>query len=145
MNIGEKFYCSSCLTELCDEQVCPFCGYDPSGIPDPDALEEGTLLNGIQYQLGAVKMRTENCITYGAFDYIRQKTLFIKEYFPADLATREISQTDRIVVLKENTAAFETGEKKFIVLEDEDCDIFQENGTVYLAGLFRHMNNSASY
>ncbi len=139
MNIGEKFFCSSCLVELRDEMICPICGHNPAGISEPDVLEEGTLLNGIQYQLGAVRRRTNNYIMYGAFNYISQKTIFIKEYFPACLAKRDISRSDQIIVSKENMKAFEDGKRDFIVLAEDDCHIFQENGTVYLAGFFRHL------
>ena len=115
MNIGEKFFCSSCLVVLCDELICPICGYDPAGIPEPDVLEEGTLLNGIQYQIGAVRSRTKNYIMYGAFNYISRKTIFVKEFFPAGLAARDIFQSEQIIVLKENMAAFENEKRNFIL------------------------------
>lgn len=133
MNIGEKFYCSRCLEELCDEMICPFCGYDPAGISEPDVLEEGTLLNGIQYQLGAVKSRSDNCVIYGAFNYLGQHPAFIKEYYPVGLATRDVTRSDQILVLKEHMEAFEKGKKYFIAFGQKDCDMFEENGTVYLA------------
>lgn len=132
MNIGEKFYCSSCLAELSDEKICPFCGYDPAGKTDPDALEEGTLLNGMQYQLGAVRCRSENSIEYGAFDYVRQRTVFIKEFFPVRLAKRDCTESDTVTVRETDSALFEKRKKDFLASHKEYSEILEENGTVYV-------------
>jgi len=132
MNIGEKFYCSSCLARLPDEMICPVCGYDPSTVPDPEVLEEGTLLGGIQYQLGSVKNRTKNSIIYGAFDYIRQQMLFIGEYYPVDFAMRKSDRNGEVIVPEEYEERFERGKRKFICLAKKYGEVFEENHTVYV-------------
>lgn len=132
MNIGERFYCSSCLAQLHDEMVCPVCGHNPSAVPESDALAEGTLLKDMRYQLGAVKSRTEESIIYGAFDYIRQQVLFIGEYYPTDLAGREDDGDGGVMVPEENAGEFEEGKRRFICLARGNGEIFEENHTVYL-------------
>ncbi len=132
MNIGERFYCSSCLARIPDEMICPVCGYDPSAVTDPDVLEEGTVLGGIQYQLGTVKSRTKNCIIYGAFDYIRQQMLFIGEYYPTELVKRDNDRNVRVTVPEEYGERFEAGKKKFICLAERYGEAFEENHTAYL-------------
>lgn len=135
MNIGERFYCSSCLAELSDEMICPVCGYDPAGAADPDVLKEGTLLKGIQYQVGAVNRRTRNYIVYGAFDYLRLRMVFVWEYFPLDLVMRAPSGNGRVTVLNDALADFETGKRRFICSTVGYGEWFRENNTVYLVFL----------
>ena len=135
MNIGERFYCSVCLVRLPDEMICPACGHDPSAVPEPDVLEEGTLLGGIQYQLGAVKNKTKNSIIYGAFDYIRQQMLFIGEYYPSDLAVRDKNRDGGVIVPAEYEERFEKGKRKFIGLASKYGEVFEENHTAYLVFL----------
>ena len=82
MNIGEHFFCSSCMIELKDEGKCNRCRYDPSKEADPNALEEGTLLQGIRFQIGAVQKKTDMYYIYGAYDYLRQRPVYIYELYP---------------------------------------------------------------
>ena len=115
-----------------DEMICPVCGYDPSAVPAPDALEEGTLLKGRQYQLGVMKSRTKNGILYGAFDYTGQQPLFIGEFFPADLAMRDIAGDGMVIVPEENAERFDKRKREFICSAEGYEEVFRENNTVYL-------------
>ena len=82
MNIGEKFYCSRCMAELKEEGKCNSCDYNPSESADPCALEEGALLKGIRFQIGAVRERTDMYYIYGAYDYLKQEPVYILEIYP---------------------------------------------------------------
>ena len=89
MNIGEKFYCSKCMREIESEEICPYCGYDHSKENGPKMLEEGTLLHGGRYQIGAVIGSGGFGITYAAWDLVLNRPAAIKEYFPEDLCSRD--------------------------------------------------------
>lgn len=133
MNIGEKFYCSRCLTELDDEKPCNICGYDPRNCVDifPNALEEGTTLQNMRFHIGAVRRKLKGGYVYGAYDYDRQKPTYIFEYFPAIGLMRD-EFSSKVIVMPENEAEFEHGRKKLLSLVSFRRRIFSENNTLYI-------------
>lgn len=129
MNIGEHFYCSRCMTELAEEGKCIKCGYDPCGKIDLNALEEGTLLQGVRFQIGAVQAKTDRYYYYGAYDYLKQKPVSIWELFPC-VAVKRI---DDIVSAEPGV------ERQFSKLKEKTMsalsayyESFEENNTVYV-------------
>lgn len=133
MNIGEKFYCSRCLAELDDEKPCSKCGYDPRLGSDnfPNAMEEGTTLQDMRFHVGAVRRRLKSGYIYGAYDYVRQKTAYIFEYFPAMGLIRD-EDTGEVIVPCEHKEEFERGMKKLLSSTSLRRKIFSENNTLYI-------------
>ena len=133
MNIGERFYCSRCLTELDDEKLCIRCGYDPSVDSDifPDALEEGTTLNDMRFHVGAVRRRLKSGYVYGTYDYGRQKPAYIFEYFPKIGLIRD-EYSGEVIVSPENETEFERGFKNLLSSASSRRKFFRENNTLYI-------------
>ena len=141
MNIGERFYCSRCLKELYsesgDEVKCTKCGYDPfdsgSNI-DKHALDEGTILNNMRFQIGAVRRKTKSGYIYGAFDYVKQRPVYIFEYFPNAKLNLERDNLSgcKIIIPDECRNEFSRGKKFLINTLNNHHKIFEENDTLYI-------------
>ncbi len=131
MNIGERFYCSRCLKELKDEGVCAGCGYDPSAPPVPDALEEGTLLDGGRFQIGAVRQRCRMGFLYGAYDHAGQRPLYLFEFFPGQYCARAAPYATAVVVTKGHEVTFDQTREKLIQALRSFYNVFEENSTFY--------------
>ena len=133
MNIGERFYCSRCLAKLDDEKPCWRCGYDPRDCAEifPEALEEGTTLQGMRFHVGAVRRRLKCGYIYGAYDYDRQKPTYIFEYFPATGLIRD-DFTGKVIVPSGHEEEFEQGKKKLLESSSLRRIIFNENNTLYI-------------
>lgn len=133
MNIGERFYCSRCLAELKDDAACNICGYDPRNCENtfPDALEEGTTLHNMRFHVGAVRRKIKSGYVYGAYDYYKQKPVYIFEYFPAIGLTRD-DNTGQVIILPEHEAEFERGRKKLLLSVRLRRRFFSENNTLYI-------------
>lgn len=114
MNIGENYYCSRCFLPLADEGICPACGYDPEHPAAFHALEEGTLLGGGRYQIGAVITQTDQAVIYGAWDHRTSKPVFVKEFFPKEMAKRDCRVKDTITVKREEKQSYDTGLNLFL-------------------------------
>ena len=132
MNIGEDFYCSRCLQNLDQEQICDACGYDPSSPVLKNALEEGTLICEKRFQIGAVNKRLNPGFLYGAYDFLKQEPVFIFEFFPENLSERDAVSGTSVKIPKEKEEQFRN-----------DCchlekglahyyEIFRDNETFYL-------------
>ena len=132
MNIGEKFYCSRCLTELIEEEHCLKCGYSSFSQSDELALEEGTTLKNMRFHIGAVRKKLKHGYVYGAFDYINQKPVYIFEYFPAFTIGRD-SESETVVIVPENLEIeFENGKAKIKAGLSSHHKTFAENNTLYV-------------
>lgn len=131
MNIGEKFYCSRCLAELHDEIICPKCGHDPRSTDDEYALEEGTTLKAMRFHVGAIRKKLKCGYFYGAFDYFREKPVYIFEYFPALGLKREEDSGSRVIIPERCQAEFEEGMRKLMAGLKCHHNIFCENNTLY--------------
>lgn len=115
MNIGERFYCSRCLREVEDEELpCPYCGYESEGRTDPKMLEEGTLLNNLRYQVGAVIGAGGFGITYAAWDLVLDQPAAVKEYYPAGICGRDTKHDDSIITSPGSEALYMLGLMRFI-------------------------------
>lgn len=145
MNIGEKYYCSSCLRTLEDEHViCPYCGYDPSSETAPSVLEENVLLNNGRYLVGAVLGTGGFGITYAGWDLVMDGPVAIKEFFPSSICDRDIRQDYRVIVHEDNRQIFNIGLLRFnrearILVSLQNIknvvsayDWFEENNTAYI-------------
>ena len=137
MNIGEHFYCSRCLRELYsesgDEVKCTRCGYDPFDFDfDSNALEEGTTLDKMRFQIGAVRRKTKSGYVYGAFDYVKQRPVYIFEYFP-DLNLGRDNLSGCEVIVPDNCKDKFSRDRKFLINSlNNHHKIFEENNTLYV-------------
>lgn len=144
MNLGEVYYCSRCMREMEEEGICPACGYNPNQPAIPGALEEGTLLNGGRYQLGAVIGEGGFGITYAAWDHVLQIPVAVKEYVPKGYGERDTTRDDTLRACQGAEQIYQKGLQRFRrearilatlgeikgVVAVRDC--FEGNGTAYL-------------
>ena len=107
--------CLGCLRPIQSEEIaCPFCGFDPNIVSDKKMLHAGILLYH-RYYVGRVLGEGGFGITYTGYDISEKRPVAIKEYFPANIAQRNISQEN----------------PDFVIPFDGD------NGNVYQRGLDR--------
>ncbi|MDO5540437.1 MAG: BspA family leucine-rich repeat surface protein [Eubacteriales bacterium] len=144
MNIGEKYYCSKCMMEIEDEIICPYCGHDPETSTGRIALEEGTLLCNRRYQIGSILGTGGFGITYAAWDYTLSQAVAIKEYFPFDYASRDVWESNTVLVDENDENIFQIGLQRFsrearilATLQNIKSvvtvfDWFEANGTAYI-------------
>ena len=128
MNIYENFYCSRCLAKINDDEICHKCGHNPSQPAPKNALKEGTLLNSMNFQIGAVRKKLKYGFIYGAYDYIRQMPVYIFEFFP-QTASRNI---DDVTINENNTIEFQECRKKLIHNLNHHHKCFEANNTIYI-------------
>lgn len=108
--------CLSCLRMIeATEKGCPFCGFDPDRVTDKKLLPAGILLYH-RYYVGKVLGEGGFGITYTGYDTSEKRPVAIKEYFPANIAQRNISQENPYAVIPfdgDNGNAFEHGRERF--------------------------------
>ena len=79
--------CYKCMEEVM-EGKCSKCGCDMNPEPIREShLKPGTVLNE-RYYIGYARKQTAVFITYLAWDLSEQKSVYINEYFPKELACR---------------------------------------------------------
>lgn len=138
--------CPGCMRELSEDAFgstyCPYCGFTKSGEDRTNALPVNTILNG-KYILGKILARTQEEITYLAYDLNLEIKIQISEYFPAEMAKRAENgrqaepQSGQETALGEGLASYKDRAKTLVkantVTGDESSirEVFQENGTVY--------------
>lgn len=138
--------CPGCIRELSKEAFestyCPYCGFAKSGEDRTNALPVNTILNG-KYILGKILARTEEEITYLAYDLNLEIKIQISEYFPVEVAKRAENgrlaepQSGQETAFGEGLTGYKEKAKVLVrantVTGDESSirEVFQENGTVY--------------
>ncbi len=91
--------CLGCLRMIdSSEKSCPFCGFDPDAVTDKKLLPAGILLYH-RYYVGKVLGEGGFGITYTGYDISEKRPVAIKEYFPANIAQRNISQENSNAVI----------------------------------------------
>ena len=128
MNIGDRFFCSSCMIELKEEGKCEKCGYDPSKEADSNALEEGTLLQGIRFQIGALLKKTGMYYIYGAYDYLWQRPVYIYELYPNIGLER---RSDTVYPVPEKEKEFDEIKMNDRLFSFRNYEMLEYNNTVY--------------
>lgn len=83
--------CLGCLREISlHDKICPFCGFDPLEITNPRYLRVGTRL-AKRYVVGKEVGEGGFGITYIGYDSREKRPIAIKEYFPANIVSRDAS------------------------------------------------------
>ena len=144
--------CRGCFTELLNtEKRCPYCGFDMEEYERdgrPEALPVNTILHGT-YLLGKCIGKGGFGITYIGWHTNLEKTVAIKEFYPAGVVFRDMKseQDQNTLSVRLTDSAYRDEYQKSMqgflkeartlakialpgVVAVHDC--FEENGTVYL-------------
>ena len=107
--------CKGCMEHYSDDlKVCPHCGYENGSPPkNPLHMMPGSLLAD-RYIVGKVLGFGGFGVTYIAWDGLLQTKVAIKEYFPSDLSTRTLGETQIVVYGDEKKQRYGEGMKKFV-------------------------------
>ena len=86
--MNKNHLCMSCMSDTGGERVCPVCGYDNSSVNDPSFLPvKSTLAN--RFLIGKAYDINGEGVSYSAWDNEASTAVIIREYFPADIASRQ--------------------------------------------------------
>lgn len=129
MNIFENNYCSRCMKPISIEEKCPYCGYRETDTVKKYFIDEGTLFCDGRYELGAVYREDTEFIYYSAWDYQKKNPVIIKEYFPKNMAFRNTTNGDEVLVLNEHQDNFRNIVEQLL---STSALAFKRNNTVYL-------------
>ena len=114
MNIGEKFYCSKCMCEIENEDICPYCGHRQSDENSIHLLEEGALLQNGRYQIGSAIGEGGFGITYAAWDLVLNQPVAMKEYYPMNICSRDTREDYSVIPSPEYQDLYQIGLQRFI-------------------------------
>ncbi len=129
-----------------DDQLdtCPYCGYQFDTPPElPFHLEPGSILEQ-RYVVGRALGFGGFSVTYIGYDFLMERKVAIKEYFPGEFATRMPNQKNVTVYSGDREEQFNEGLQKTLdearrlarfesvpgIVQIYDC--FEENGTSYI-------------
>ncbi len=83
--------CMGCLRQIgLQDNICPYCGFDPLQVQNSRYLRVGTRL-AKRYIVGKELGEGGFGITYTGYDTVKKQPVAIKEYFPAGIAGRDTS------------------------------------------------------
>ena len=147
MKVNGRERCIGCMKLLNAEGKCPHCGFVQDGYePIPRCLRPGTYLKE-RYMLGRVLGEGSFGISYIAWDCLLDTVVAIKEYFPASLVSRHVSEDgDRNVYIYEKAEKQKYQESLEKYLQEAKSlsayydldgivsvrDFFYENNTAYI-------------
>ncbi len=138
--------CFNCFRNIPDEGDCPYCGYNPEKEKEkyPLAIRPGTTV-GNRYLLGRVLGQGGFGISYVAYDKQTRSRVAIKEYLPAEIATRNKTNNSIMLFSGDRMEEYEFGRRQFLeeartlaaFVGNEHIikilSFFEENGTAYFA------------
>ena len=144
--IDPKCLCPGCMAVLDEPDLpCPLCGFDKTTYaPSPRSLRPFTILSG-KYLVGKVIGEGGFGITYIGFNLDTELPVAIKEYFPSELATRDITAGNALSIFAgESQQLYKEGLEKYLrearnltMFSDLPGivtvkDFFYENETAYI-------------
>jgi serine/threonine protein kinase len=140
--------CLGCFRGIDDSsEVCPYCGYRQDGSDNPKwILPPGTILNG-KYQIGRSLGEGGFGITYLAWDVNMETRIAIKEYFPANAVSRDVSSPGGNSIAKNITVGslnFDEGLKRYVKEASILSKFFDLPGIVSVKDFF-YENNTAYF
>lgn len=141
--------CFRCMKDYSDKQgyhngkyICPYCGF-AEGTPPKELnhLYPGTILQN-RYVIGIVLGFGGFGITYKAWDYLLNRIVAIKEYYPNGLVQRVPGNKNVIVYEGEKEGDFISGMNRFLD-EARKMSKFSDNKNVVCVDNFYEENNTA--
>jgi len=108
----KHYRCHKCMNEIADPaQPCPGCGWHQDTPAPEGALQPGTLLAG-RYYVGRAAYQNAECFVYAAYDREEDLRIWLREFFPHQIARRGLTGQD-VLVPAENRIAFEDWREDF--------------------------------
>ena len=107
--------CPACMREIGEEDVCPHCFRSRSVRQAPPFLPQGCSVAD-RYLIGACLSSGGDGNTYAAFDMQTETRVFLREFFPDAVCTREKNEAEQLTVLSGCESVFEESRADFIRL-----------------------------
>lgn len=131
--------CLGCMREIGDVERCPYCGFSRDDKVPQFAVKPKTVLHN-RYVVGRMLQFDGEGLTYIGYDCSKECAVYIREYMPQNLCTR---QGDAILVNVGCDAKYKALKSDFVDLYQHlgelnsleniirVYDLFEENNTVY--------------
>ena len=130
--------CPGCMSPKADDDQCRKCGFDGTANPD-EFLQIKTILSD-RYLVGKLLSSNGEGATYMGYDAELDSPVFIREFFPKGLCTRE---GENVYASEQYSDSFVTHKNEFLSLARvlarmrnlsailPEYDIFEQNDTAY--------------
>lgn len=146
MKVNGRERCVGCMKPLTAEGRCAYCGLQQDKYrPIPRCLRPGMCLRD-RYVLGRVLGEGSFGISYIAWDCLLDTVVAIKEYFPASLVSRHISEEDEDPMLyiyeKRESWKYQESLKKYLGEAKSLSAYYDLDGIVSVRDFF-YANNTA--
>lgn len=146
MKVNGRERCVGCMKPLTAEGRCAYCGLQQDKYrPIPRCLRPGMCLRD-RYVLGRVLGEGSFGISYIAWDCLLDTVVAIKEYFPASLVSRHISEEDEdtnvYIYEKRESQKYQESLKKYLGEAKSLSAYYDLDGIVSVRDFF-YTNNTA--
>lgn len=146
MKVNGRERCVGCMKPLTAEGRCAYCGLQQDKYrPIPRCLRPGMCLRD-RYVLGRVLGEGSFGISYIAWDCLLDTVVAIKEYFPASLVSRHISEKDEdtnvYIYEKRESQKYQESLKKYLGEAKSLSAYYDLDGIVSVRDFF-YANNTA--
>ena len=146
MKVNGRERCVGCMKPLTAEGRCAYCGLQQDkSRPIPRCLRPGMCLRD-RYVLGRVLGEGSFGISYIAWDCLLDTVVAIKEYFPASLVSRHISEEDEdtnvYIYEKRESQKYQESLKKYLGEAKSLSAYYDLDGIVSVRDFF-YANNTA--
>ena len=146
MKVNGRERCVGCMKPLTAEGRCVYCGLQQDKYrPIPRCLRPGMCLRD-RYVLGRVLGEGSFGISYIAWDCLLDTVVAIKEYFPASLVSRHISEEDEdtnvYIYEKRESRKYQESLKKYLGEAKSLSAYYDLDGIVSVRDFF-YANNTA--
>lgn len=146
MKVNGRERCVGCMKPLTAEGRCAYCGLQQDKYrPIPRCLRPGMCLRD-RYVLGRVLGEGSFGISYIAWDCLLDTVVAIKEYFPASLVSRHISEEDEdtnvYIYEKRESQKYQESLKKYLGEAKSLSAYYDLDGIVSVRDFF-YVNNTA--
>lgn len=146
MKVNGRERCVGCMKPLTAEGRCAYCGLQQDKYrPIPRCLRPGMCLRD-RYVLGRVLGEGSFGISYIAWDCLLDTVVAIKEYFPASLVSRHISEEDEdtnvYIYEKRESRKYQESLKKYLGEAKSFSAYYDLDGIVSVRDFF-YANNTA--
>ena len=146
MKVNGRERCVGCMKPLTAEGRCAYCGLQQDKYrPIPRCLRPGMCLRD-RYVLGRVLGEGSFGISYIAWDCLLDTVVAIKEYFPASLVSRHISEEDEdtnvYIYEKRESRKYQESLKKYLGEAKSLSAYYDLDGIISVRDFF-YANNTA--